>query len=146
MRLDADPTRLEQILVNLLTNAAKYTPPGGRIQLTAGTEDGEVVFRVRDNGVGIAPELLPRLFELFAQADRSLARSEGGLGIGLTVARSLAEMHGGTVTASSDGPGMGSEFVVRLPAAEAPAEAAGGSPQSPREGGGPTTPQGARRR
>src|SRR3954471_7104502 len=132
--LDADPTRVEQILVNLLTNAAKYTPPGGCIHLTAGTEDGEVVARVRDNGVGIAPELLPRLFELFTQADRSLARSEGGLGIGLTVARSLAEMHGGTITASSEGPGLGSEFVLRLPAAAAPAEAAGGSPQAPAKG------------
>ena len=117
MRLEADPTRLEQILVNLLTNAAKYTPSGGRIQLIAGVEGDEVVFRVRDNGVGIPPELLPRMFDLFAQADRSLARSEGGLGIGLTLVRSLAELHGGTVTATSDGPGKGSEFVVRLPAA-----------------------------
>ena len=73
---------------------------------------------MRDNGVGIPPEMLPRMFELFAQGDRSLARSEGGLGIGLTLVRSLAEMHGGTVTATSDGPGKGSEFVVRLPAAE----------------------------
>src|SRR4051794_26180350 len=130
LRLDADPTRIEQILVNVLTNAAKYTPAGGRIQVTAGTEDGEVVFRVRDNGVGIAPALLPRLFELFTQADRTLARSEGGLGIGLTVARSLAEMHGGTITASSEGPGQGSEFVLRLPVAEAAAEEADGSPQA----------------
>ena len=118
LRLEADPTRLEQILVNLLTNAAKYTPSGGRIQLIAGVEGDEVVFRVRDNGVGIPPELLPRMFDLFAQGDRSLARSEGGLGIGLTLVRSLAELHGGTVTATSDGPGKGSEFVVRLPAAE----------------------------
>ena len=116
LSIEADPTRLEQILVNLLTNAAKYTPAGGRIQLIAGVEGGEVVFRVRDNGVGISPELLPRMFDLFAQADRSLARSEGGLGIGLTLVRSLAELHGGTVTATSDGPGKGSEFVVRLPA------------------------------
>lgn len=126
-QLDADPTRVEQIIVNLLTNAAKYTPPGGRIQLTAGGEDGELVVRVRDNGVGIAPQLLPRLFELFTQADRSLARSEGGLGIGLTVVRSLTEMHGGTITASSEGPGMGSEFVLRLPVTEALAEDAGGA-------------------
>ena len=118
LRLEADPTRLEQILVNLLTNAAKYTPAGGRIQLIAGVEGGEVVFRVRDNGVGIPPEMLPRMFDLFAQGDRSLARSEGGLGIGLTLVRSLAELHGGTVTATSDGPGKGSEFVVRLPAAD----------------------------
>ena len=120
LRLEADPTRLEQILVNLLTNAAKYTPAGGRIQLIAGVEGDEVVFRVRDNGVGIPPELLPRMFDLFAQGDRSLARSEGGLGIGLTLVRSLAELHGGTVTATSDGPGKGSEFVVRLPAAVPP--------------------------
>jgi signal transduction histidine kinase/ActR/RegA family two-component response regulator len=119
MRLHADPTRLEQIVVNLLANAAKYTPTGGHIELIAGVEGGEVIFRVRDDGVGIPPEVLPQMFELFAQADRSLARSEGGLGIGLTVARSLAEMHGGTVTASSEGLGKGSEFVVTLPAADA---------------------------
>jgi len=117
-RVEADPTRLEQMLVNLLGNAAKYTPPGGRIQVTAGVEGGEFVCRVRDNGVGVAPELLPRMFDLFAQADRSLAHSEGGLGIGLTLVRSLAELHGGTVTAASDGPDRGSEFVLRLPAAQ----------------------------
>jgi two-component system CheB/CheR fusion protein len=119
LRLEADTTRLEQILVNLLTNAAKYTPPGGRIQLIAGVEGNEVVFRVRDNGLGIRPELLPKVFDLFTQGDRSLDRAEGGLGIGLTLVRSLAELHGGTVAATSDGPGNGSEFVVRLPAAEA---------------------------
>jgi PAS domain S-box-containing protein len=123
LRLDADPTRVEQILVNLLTNAAKYTPPGGRIQLDAGLNGEDVVFRVRDNGMGIAPELLPQMFELFAQGNRSMARSEGGLGIGLTLVKSLAELHGGTVAAFGEGPGTGSEFVVRLPAArdEAPA-------------------------
>lgn len=135
LRLDADATRVEQILVNLLSNAAKYTPAGGRIQLIAGVEGNEVVFRVRDNGVGIPPELLPRIFELFAQGNRSLARSEGGLGIGLTLVRSLAELHGGTVTATSGGTGTGSEFVVRLPAAPglAPAAAvpAGGPADSP---------------
>lgn len=118
LRLEADSTRLEQVLVNLLTNAAKYTPSGGRIRLIVGLEGGEVVFRVRDNGVGILPELLPGMFDLFTQADCSLDRSEGGLGIGLTLVRSLAELHGGTVSATSDGPGKGSEFVVRLPAAE----------------------------
>ena len=122
LKLEADSTRLEQILVNLLTNAAKYTPSGGRIQLIVGIERKEAVFRVRDNGLGILPELLPRMFDLFAQGERSLDRSEGGLGIGLTLVRSLAELHGGTVTAMSDGPGMGSEFIVRLPAAEGMAE------------------------
>ena len=121
LRLHADPTRIEQIIVNILANAAKYTPPGGRIQVTAGTEDDKVIIRVRDNGIGIAPEMLPRLFELFAQADRSLARSEGGLGIGLTVAKTLTELHGGTISATSDGPGAGCEFVVRFPAEVAPA-------------------------
>ena len=95
------------MLVNLLTNAAKYTPAGGRIRLTAGIEGAEFVFRVRDNGVGISPELLPRMFDLFAQADQSLARSEGGLGIGLTLVRSLAELHGGSVTATSEAPARG---------------------------------------
>jgi PAS domain S-box-containing protein len=113
--LSADPTRLEQILVNLLTNAAKYTESGGRIRLSAGAENGDVVFRVQDNGDGIPPEMLARIFDLFAQGDRSLARSEGGLGIGLTLVRALAEMHGGTVVVTSEGPGRGSEFVVRLP-------------------------------
>jgi PAS domain S-box-containing protein len=116
LKIEADPTRLEQILVNLLTNAAKYTPSGGRIELHTGIQGTEAVFRVRDNGVGIPPEQLPQMFELFAQGSRSLARSEGGLGIGLTLVRSLAELHGGTVSASSEGPSTGSEFVVRLPA------------------------------
>jgi PAS domain S-box-containing protein len=123
LKLEADSTRLEQILVNLLTNAAKYTPSGGRIQLIAGVEGKEVVFRIRDNGLGIRPELLPKMFDLFAQGDRSLDRSEGGLGIGLTLVRSLAELHGGTATATSDGPGKGCEFVVRLPAPKGPAGA-----------------------
>jgi signal transduction histidine kinase len=123
LHLDADRTRLEQILVNLLSNAVKYTPPGGHIQLTGGAEGGEVIIGVRDDGIGISPEMLPRLFDLFTQVDRSLDRSEGGLGIGLTVAKTLAQLHGGTITAMSDGPGSGSEFVVRLPAVEAASEA-----------------------
>ena len=122
LRLEADPTRLEQILVNLLTNAAKYTESGGTIWLTAGHEGIDIVIKVRDTGIGIPPEKLPKMFELFAQGDRSLARSEGGLGIGLTLVRSLAEMHGGSVTATSEGPGKGSEFIVRLPAVAARAE------------------------
>ncbi len=114
----ADPLRLEQIMANLLTNAAKYTDSGGQIWISAEQEKDEIVIKVRDTGVGIPPEQLARMFDLFAQGDRSLARSEGGLGIGLTLARALAEMHGGSVSASSPGPGKGSEFVVRLPATE----------------------------
>ncbi len=111
-----DRVRLAQVLANLLTNAAKYTERAGRITLTAADENGEAVVRVRDTGVGIAPELLPRVFDLFVQGDRSPARSQGGLGIGLTLVRRLVELHNGSVQAHSDGPGRGSEFVVRLPA------------------------------
>ena len=116
--LEADTTRLEQILVNILTNAAKYTQPEGRIELAAAVVGGELVIEIQDNGVGIAADQLPRMFELFAQADRSLARSEGGLGIGLTLVQSLTEMHGGTITATSAGKNQGSEFTIRLPAAD----------------------------
>ncbi len=111
----ADVTRLDQVFVNLLNNAAKYTDPGGRIELEAKREAASAVVRLRDNGRGMAPEFLPRIFDLFTQADRSLARSEGGLGVGLTLVRRLVEMHRGTVQASSPGEGGGSEFVVRLP-------------------------------
>ena len=114
--LRADPTRLEQVVVNLLNNAAKYTDEGGQIWLTAQQEGSEVVLRVRDTGVGIAPELLPRIFDLFTQADRTLDRSQGGLGIGLSLVQKLVELHGGTVEAHSAGLGQGSEFIVRLPA------------------------------
>jgi signal transduction histidine kinase len=119
LELDADPTRLEQIVVNLLANAAKYTEPGGEIRLAARRdhEAQEIVIRVRDTGIGIEAEQLPRMFEMFVQGERSPERSEGGLGIGLTLVRRLAEMHGGTVQAHSDGPGRGCEFIVRLPAA-----------------------------
>ena len=120
MWVDADSTRLEQILTNLLNNAVKYTDGGGQIWLTAFREEGEVVIRVRDTGIGIPAEKLSQIFELFAQGDRSLARQEGGLGIGLTLARSLAELHGGSLGATSDGPDKGSVFMVRLPAAERP--------------------------
>jgi PAS domain S-box-containing protein len=114
--LDADAVRLVQSLGNLLTNAAKYTPPGGKIAVTCQREGLEAVLKVRDTGVGIAPEVLPRIFDLFAQGERNIARSEGGLGIGLTLVRGLVEMHGGSITARSEGIGKGSEFTVRLPA------------------------------
>src|SRR6516225_3896337 len=114
--VEADPTRLQQVMSNLLSNAAKYTDPGGHILLTARQEGSELVLRVRDTGIGIPPDMLPRIFDLFVQAERRLDRSQGGLGIGLTLVRRLVEMHGGTVTAHSEGPGKGSEFVVRLPA------------------------------
>ena len=110
-----DASRLQQIQVNLLNNASKYTPTGGRIELRVEREENEVVIRVRDSGEGIPPEMLPRVFEMFVQSDASLARSDGGMGVGLTLVRMLVEMHGGTVAAHSDGPGKGSEFVVRLP-------------------------------
>jgi CheY-like chemotaxis protein len=113
-----DATRLEQVVVNLLNNAAKYTDEGGHIWLTVKQEEDEVevVLRVRDTGVGIAPELLPSIFDLFTQASRTLDRSEGGLGIGLSLVQKLVELHGGKVAAQSGGLGQGSEFVVRLPA------------------------------
>jgi PAS domain S-box-containing protein len=119
--VDADPVRLAQVVANLLNNAAKYTEPRGRILLSVGRQGAEVLIRVRDNGIGIEPSLLPRLFQLFTQGKRALDRSQGGLGLGLTLVKSLVEMHGGSVSATSDGPGKGSEFTVRLPALEAPA-------------------------
>jgi PAS domain S-box-containing protein len=115
MPVYVDPTRAEQIVANLLTNAAKYTQEGGRITLRAFPENGEAVIEVEDTGIGISREMLPFVFELFAQADRTLDRSQGGLGIGLTVVRKLAEMHGGSVSAHSPGVGQGSTFTVRLP-------------------------------
>lgn len=118
--VDADPTRLEQIVVNLLTNAIKYTESGGRIALTVANEENSVLIKVRDTGIGITPELILELFGLFAQGDRALDRAEGGLGIGLTIAQKLAELHGGNVAAASEGVGKGSEFTVRLPVASRP--------------------------
>ena len=113
--LCADAARLEQVIVNLLNNAAKYTENEGQIWVSVEQEGNDAVLRVRDTGVGIAPELLPRIFDLFTQADRSLDRSQGGLGIGLTVVQRLVEMHGGRADAISIGLGNGSEFIVRLP-------------------------------
>jgi signal transduction histidine kinase len=114
--VQGDSTRLEQVVCNLLNNAAKYVPDGGHVRLSVRREGAEVVVRVSDDGIGISADLLPRVFDLFAQGDRSLARSEGGLGIGLTLVKSLAEMHDGSAEARSEGPGKGSEFTVRLPA------------------------------
>jgi CheY-like chemotaxis protein len=111
----ADAVRLEQIVGNLLTNAVKHTDPGGQIWLTLERESNDAILRVRDTGIGIAPQVLPRIFDLFAQADESLDRSEGGLGIGLTIVQRIVEMHGGRVEAKSPGLGHGSEFVVHLP-------------------------------
>jgi PAS domain S-box-containing protein len=117
VRLEADVTRLSQVLSNLLNNAAKYTDQGGHIWLTAERQSDQVLIRVRDTGIGIPTEMLSRIFEMFKQVDRSLERSEGGLGIGLTLVQRLVEMHGGTVEAHSPGLGEGSEFVLRLPLA-----------------------------
>jgi two-component system CheB/CheR fusion protein len=116
--LDADPIRIAQVLANLLNNAAKYTPRGGQIELKAEKRGAFIHVSVRDNGIGIPSEHLPEVFELFTQVDRSSGHSKGGLGIGLTLARSLVELHGGSVTASSDGAGYGSEFTVTIPIAE----------------------------
>jgi len=114
--VEADPFRLEQILSNLLVNAAKYTDPGGEVWFSAARSDDDVVFRIRDSGIGIGADLLPNVFDLFAQAHRSLHRAEGGLGIGLTIVRGLTELHDGRVWAKSDGYGRGAEFCVSLPA------------------------------
>ncbi len=117
LMVDGDPDRLQQVQVNLLRNAAKYTPAGGKVWFTVKKEGREAVIRVRDTGVGLAPAVLAHVFEPFIQADTTLARGGGGLGVGLTLVRSIVELHGGTVEPFSDGPGTGSEFVVRLPLA-----------------------------
>ena len=114
-----DPTRLTQVVANLLSNAAKYTPHGGKISLSTERIGDQGVIRVKDNGLGIAADMLSSIFGLFVQADNSLNRSQGGLGIGLTLVKSLVDVHGGTVEATSDGPGKGSEFTVRLPILQA---------------------------
>jgi two-component system CheB/CheR fusion protein len=115
--VDGDPTRLEQIVVNLLNNAAKYTNSGGKIDVTLTVDQKDVVLAVRDNGIGIAPELLPRVFDLFTQGDRSSTRDRGGLGIGLSLVQKLVAMHGGKVSVESGGRDKGSTFTVRLPSA-----------------------------
>jgi two-component system CheB/CheR fusion protein len=132
--VDGDATRLQQIQVNLLSNAAKYTEPGGQVRLLAEREGDEVVIRVSDTGVGIALEMQESIFELFVQSARTLDRSAGGLGVGLTLARSLVLMHGGSISVHSDGEGKGAEFLVRLPLAPEPA-----TPEPP---SAPATPAG----
>jgi CheY-like chemotaxis protein/two-component sensor histidine kinase len=118
--LDADTVRLEQVVVNLVTNAVKYTDEGGRIWLSVQQQGDEVVLRVRDTGIGIAPEFLPHIFDLFTQGERTLARARGGLGVGLSLVRALVELHGGRVEAHSAGLGQGSEFIVYLPVVPSP--------------------------
>src|SRR5262245_13908588 len=115
MFVEADPTRLEQIIVNVLNNASKYTPPAGHIIVLASREGDEAVLRIRDTGVGIPAEMLPRIFELFVQGDQSLAHTSGGLGIGLTLVHRLVQLHHGRLEARSEGPGRGSEFTIGLP-------------------------------
>src|SRR5262249_53887178 len=114
--LEADPTRLQQVFANLLTNAARYTDEGGEITISGTVQDVEVVVRVRDTGIGISGEMLPRIFDLFTQVDPQKGHTQGGLGMGLSLVKNLVELHGGSVQARSDGIGKGSEFIVRLPA------------------------------
>ena len=130
--IDADPTRIEQTVNNLLVNAFKFTPPGGLVKVTVSQAGGQAVLAVQDSGVGIAPELMPRIFDVFVQGATSLDRAQGGLGIGLALVRQLVTLHGGSVQAHSPGPGQGSSFVVRLPAMAAPAAAAA-APAAPPE-------------
>lgn len=118
--IHGDAVRIEQIIANVMLNAMKYTGPGGLVQVSLTEQDGEAVFSVSDDGLGISPDLLPHIFEPFVQGERTLERSQGGLGIGLTLVRRLAELHGGSVSAASSGPGAGSTFNVRLPKAEPP--------------------------
>jgi signal transduction histidine kinase len=115
--VDADPTRLSQVFSNLLNNAANYTEAGGRIALSVSAEPNEIVVSVKDNGIGIEPEMLTPVFQMFAQADESLERVHGGLGVGLTLAKHVVDLHHGSIDARSDGIGKGSEFIVRLPRA-----------------------------
>ena len=133
VELEGDRTRLGQVLANLVNNAAKYSPSGGKITLEVQEEGDELAIRVRDTGMGIPPEMLGRIFDLFTQVDRSLDRSQGGLGIGLTLVRKLVELHGGSVRVASEGPGKGAEFTVRLPlpAAQPAAPVPAAAPEAP---------------
>jgi PAS domain S-box-containing protein len=123
LMVDADATRVTQIVANLLNNAAKYTPEGGHIQVLAERDGHEAVITVQDSGIGLTQDMLPRVFDMFAQVDRSMERAQGGLGIGLALVKRLVEMHGGSVSATSDGPDRGCRFVVRLPLIRLPAPA-----------------------
>lgn len=143
IRLEADPTRLEQVFWNLLNNAAKYTDPGGEISLTVEQEDGRVAVRVRDTGIGIEPAMVPRLFQMFVQVGEHRGHAQGGLGIGLGLVKSLVEMHGGSIEAHSAGPGTGSEFVVWLPTI--PASAPGRAEPGRSGGSGASQPLPRRR-
>ncbi len=141
LQWQGDPVRLGQVVANLLTNAARYTEPGGDVRLAAWGDGEDIAISVRDNGRGISAEMLPRLFDLFYQGERGVDRAEGGLGIGLALVKSLVEMHGGQVEARSDGPGCGSEFIVRLPVRSPETAAFVEEPEAP-----PIAPAPARRR
>ena len=132
--VDGDRTRLAQVLSNLLNNAAKYTPPGGRIELALARDDYHGILRVRDNGIGLTPESISRIFDMFVQVDRTLERSQAGLGVGLTLARRLVELHGGSIDVASAGVGQGSEFTVRIPLTLGRMETAGASAASATSG------------
>ena len=128
--LEADASRLEQAVTNLLNNAAKYTDPGGEITVSVEGRPEEAVVRIRDTGIGIAPEMLPHVFDMFTQAERTLDRAEGGMGVGLTLSRRLVELHGGRIEARSEGLGKGAEFIVRLPVPAQPIDAAVARPKA----------------
>ncbi|MCE9563149.1 MAG: response regulator [Planctomycetes bacterium] len=141
VRVNGDKARLTQVFTNLLNNAAKYTEPGGRVWISVGTEADIATIRIRDTGIGISAELLPTVFDLFTQANRSLDRSQGGLGVGLTLVRRLVEMHGGSVEANSPGPGQGSSFTVRFPVLGRPIESRNSTHVAPK-----VLPNGPRKR
>jgi CheY-like chemotaxis protein/two-component sensor histidine kinase len=128
LAVDGDPARLAQVMANLLTNAAKYTEKGGTVVIRGERRDGFVALTVRDSGIGIAPDMLPRVFDMFTQERQALARTQGGLGLGLSIVRNLVELHGGTVEAHSDGRNRGSEFTVRLPLASGTSTGPGAAP------------------
>jgi signal transduction histidine kinase len=136
--VSGDPTRLQQVAWNLLSNAVKFTPKGGRVCVELKRSDSDIEIVVQDNGQGITPEFLPHVFERFRQADSAITRSSTGLGLGLSIVRHLVELHGGSVKAESDGPGMGSTFTVRLPLLAVDEGLAGAPERAGREGGGPS--------